>query len=275
MIDSHVHIDFENLESELEKYIKKAKEKNIEEFTITNHIMLPVSHPNYFIENNKVFMKDKSFLKCSLVALDVQKYFEVISTKANQNIKIGVEMDYLEDYEKVIKAFIANVPFDLVLGSLHVLEGHSVSRKGDMQKLLTNFSAIDLHKKYFTNLRKLVKSEMCDVLSHVDLIRKHSPNVSFKEYAEEAITLIDDLLEHDIGIEINNSGYRFIGDSYPTFEFLTLCRHKGIEKVTIGSDAHKVGKLGENLEKSIEKLKKVGYKRIVKFKNRQPQYIDL
>ena len=36
MIDSHVHIDFERIDSELELYIKEAEKRNIEEFTITN-----------------------------------------------------------------------------------------------------------------------------------------------------------------------------------------------------------------------------------------------
>ena len=70
-------------------------------------------------------------------------------------------------------------------------------------------------------------------------------------------------------------GYKFIDDSYPSLEFLMLCKERGLEKITIGSDAHIVENLGEHLEKAVEKLKFAGYKKIVKFKNRQPEYIDI
>lgn len=275
MIDSHVHIDFEKIESELEIYIKKAKEKNIEEFTVTNHIMLPLPNPHYIIKDNKIFLKDMSFLKCSLITPDIERYITAIKAKEHSNVTLGTEIDYFENYEDEIKRFIGLIPFDLVLGSLHILEGYNVSRKKETKELLTKMPVVEVYKKYFTELRKLVKSKMFDIVCHADLIRKHSGKVDFKEYATEVAALIDDLLENDTGIEVNASGYAFIGDSYPSVEFLVLCKQKGLEKITIGSDAHKVEGLGENLERVIKKLKEAGYNRIVKFKNRQPQYINI
>ena len=275
MIDNHVHIDFDNLESELEKYIEKAKEIGLAEFTITNHIMVPLHDSHFTIKDDKIFLKDGSFLKCSLISPNAYEYSKIITTKGNSNIHIGAEIHYLEHHEQEIRNFLKIMPFDLVLGSLHVMKGYSVSREKDMKELLTKVSTPNIYRQYFTELKKLVKSGLFDIVSHPDLVRKHTEKIGFHNYAEEAIDLIDVILEEDIGIEVNSAGYRFIGDSYPTIEFLTLCRRKGLEKVTIGSDAHTAEQLGHGLGKVVEKLKKAGYKRIVKFKNRRPEYIDI
>lgn len=277
MIDSHVHIDFERIESELELYLKKAQETNIKEFTITNHIIFPIPSSDYVIRENKVFLKDMSFLKCSLIEPEIKHYVTAVKRKEHSNVHLGAEIDYNEYYENELREYIQMLelyhPFDLILGSLHFLDGHCISRKIEMKSFSKKMPIIDIYKKYFTKLRSLVKSKLFDVVSHVDLIRKHSKQVNFNDYAPEVLILIDDLLENNMGIEVNTSGHIFVNDSYPSIEFLALCKEKGLEKITIGSDAHKVEKLGENLEKAIEKLKKVGYSKIVKFKNRKPEYI--
>lgn len=276
MIDSHVHIDFGGIESELELYVKKAQERNIEEFTITNHVIFPIPSPDYLIKGKKVFLrKDLSFLKCSLTAPDLKRYIATVKMK-RPDVCLGAEIDYSERYENELRMFIGLLPnFDLVLGALHFLDGHCISRKVEMENFSNEVPIVSIYKKYFTKLRGLVKSRLFDVVSHVDLIRKHSEHVSFNDYALEIDTLINDLLENDVGIEVNTSGYAFINDSYPSIEFLSLCKEKGLEKITIGSDAHTAEKLGERLEKAVEKLKKVGYDKIVKFKNRKPDYIPI
>ncbi len=276
MIDSHVHINFEDIESELEKYIKEAEKKDIQEFTITNHVLLPsIPFSDYIIKDNKVFLKDLSFLKCSLTTADIKRYVTVIKKKESSNVYLGAEVDYQEHYEDEIRKFLSMHPFDLVLGSLHFVDGHCISRKMEMKSFLDRVPVVYAYRKYFTQLRDLVKSKLFDVVSHIDLVRKYSKPVRFYEYSNEASILIDDLLENDTGIEVNTSGYAFMKDSYPSIEFLSLCKEKGLDRITIGSDAHVVENLGQNLEKAVEKLKFVGYDKIVKFKKRKPEYISL
>lgn len=276
MIDSHVHVDFEKIESELETYTKKAEEKNIEEFTVTNHIILPnIPSPDYVIRKNRVFLKDLSFLKCSLVTADIKRYVTAIKRKEPSGIYLGAEIDYNEKHEAEIKSFIEMHPFDILLGSIHFLDGYCISRKKEMKSLEQKSPTLEIYKRYFTKQRSLIKSKLFDVVAHIDLVRKHSEPVNFHDYEQEAVRVIYDLLENDVGIEVNTSGYAFMGDSYPSLEFLLKCKEKGMDKITVGSDAHAVEKLGENLEKAIERLRFVGYKKIVKFKNRQPEYINI
>lgn len=276
LIDSHVHIDFEKIESELEQYLREAESKNISEFTITDHIILPnIPVYDYIIKGGKVFLKDLSFLKCSLTTTDIKRYVTTVKKKEASNVHLGAEIDYNEHFEDKIKNFLGMHPFDIVLGSLHFLEGYCISRKMEMKSYSSKVPVLDIYKKYFTELRKLARSRIFDVLSHVDLVRKHLEPVKFEDYYEEASALVNDLLENNTGIEVNTSGYAFMNDSYPSTEFLALCKKKGLDKITVGSDAHTAASLGENLEKAIEKLKHVGYDKIVKFKKRKPEYISL
>jgi len=276
LVDSHVHIDFDQIESELESYLKEAEKRNIKEFAVTDHILIPtVPFPDYIIKDNKVFLKDLSFLKCSLTTADIKRYVTVLKKKESLNVSLGAEIDYQENHEDKIKSFLEMHPFDIVLGSLHFLEGHCLSRKIEMKSYENKIPTLEIYKKYFKRMRNLIKSRLFDVVSHIDLVRKHSDPIKFGDYYDEASTVIDDLLENNVGIEVNTSGYVFMNDSYPSTDFLALCKKKGIDKVTIGSDAHKVEYLGQNLEKAVEKLRHVGYDRIVKFKNRKPEYVLL
>ncbi len=276
LIDSHVHIDFDRIESELEQYLREAESKNISEFTVTDHIILPnIPVYDYIIKGGKVFLKDLSFLKCSLTTMDIKRYVTTVKKKEASNVHLGAEIDYNEYCEDKIREFLEMHPFDIVLGSLHFLDGYCISRKMEMKSYSSKVPVLDIYKKYFTELRKLAQSKIFDVLSHVDLVRKHSEPVKFDDYSEEVSVLINDLLENDTGIEVNTSGYAFMNDSYPSTDFLALCKKKGLDKITIGSDAHKAENLGQNLEKAVEKLKHVGYDKIVKFKKRKPEYISL
>ena len=276
MIDNHVHIDFDRVESELEVYVQKAEEKCLRAITITNHIILPnIPTSNYVVRDKKVFLKDLSFLKCSLVTPDIKRYVTAIKKKESSNVYLGAEIDYEENHEKETKEFIDMHPFDLILGSLHFLDGYHIARKLEMEIFTSKVPTAEIYKKYFNKLQSLVKSKLFDIVSHVDLVRKHSKPINFKEYKLEASMFIDSLLENDVGIEVNTSGHAFIGDSYPTLEFLGLCKEKGLEKVTIGSDAHQVEMLGRGLEEAIRKLKIAGFEKIVKFKNRQPEYLNI
>jgi len=276
LIDSHVHIDFDKIESELESYLREAESKNISEFTITDHIILPnIPVYDYIIKGGKVFLKDLSFLKCSLTTMDIKRYVNTVKKKEASNVRLGAEIDYNEHCEDKIKDFLMMHPFDVVLGSLHFLDGYCISRKMEMKSYSNKIPILEIYKKYFTKMRKLAQSKLFDIISHVDLVRKHSEPVKFEDYYEEASTLINDLLENNTGIEVNTSGYAFMNDSYPSTEFLALCKEKGLDKVTIGSDAHKAEDLGQNLEKAVEKLKHVGYDKIVKFKKRKPEYMPI
>lgn len=276
LVDSHVHIDFDRIESELESYLKEAEKKDIKEFTVTDHIILPnIPFYDYVIKGGKVFLKDRSFLKCSLTTADIKRYVTILKGKEASNVCLGAEIDYHEHCEDKIRDFLEMHPFDIVLGSLHFLDGHCISRKIEMKSYSNKIPVVDIYKKYFTKMRKLAKSRLFDVISHVDLVRKHSEPVKFGDYYEEASTLVNDLLENSTGIEVNTSGYAFMNDSYPSTDFLALCKKRGLDKVTIGSDAHKAEDLGQNLEKAIEKLKHVGYDKIVKFKKRKPEYMPI
>lgn len=277
MIDSHVHIDFDNIEEELNNYIKKAKEIGIQTFTVTDHVIISNAHtPNFKVKENKVYLKDMAFLKCSLISPQIQKYIDAIQEKAKEfDIRIGAEVDHIEKYEKATKEFLESYPFDLVLGSLHFVNDYSIGRKQEMSNFTQNIPTVEIYKQYFGRLTSMIESKLFDVVSHIDLIRKHTDYVEFRAYKEDAERTIDLLLENDVGLEVNTSGHAFIVDSYPTMEFLDLCNKKGLKKITIGSDAHRVENLGDDLERALAKLKIVGYDKICSFRNRKPEYTEI
>jgi histidinol-phosphatase (PHP family) len=66
-----------------------------------------------------------------------------------------------------------------------------------------------------------------------------------------------------------------VGDSYPSLEFLKICKNFGVKIVTVGSDTHSPSNLGFCIERGVEKLKKAGYDRIHLFNQRKPKELLL
>ena len=71
------------------------------------------------------------------------------------------------------------------------------------------------------------------------------------------------------GMEINTSGFDRVGEFLPSAPFIKRFKELGGEIVTVGSDAHDIGRVGQYSAEAIEILRNVfGY--VCTFENRTP-----
>ncbi len=255
-IDYHTH-PLSHLEYEVKPYhnknilsnfIKKAKQKGIKEIGFSDHDEF-ITEFNW---KNLFYIKEKS----------------------NINVKLGIEIDYINSKENKIKKIVNRYDFDYVIGSVHKVNNWPVDHP-DYKNKYKEWDISALYIEYFNNIKKLVKSNLFDIIGHLDLIKIFNYKISEKKLDD----IIDELLliikEHNIAIEINTNGLnKPVKEIYPSYKIINKIVEMNIP-ITFGSDAHRYERVGENIEMVYKKLKELGCNKIATFNNRQRRDIDV
>jgi histidinol-phosphatase (PHP family) len=272
LIDYHLHtavtIDGKMNETQA---CEREIQLGIREIAFTNHVML--TQPDYTVS-----------------LADFAKHWEQVQACQQRypglSIRLGLEVDYYEDREDEVAAAITQYeatigrPLDLVLGSVHHLNGVFFSHKQDAPAFYKNNSVSSLYYDYFILAAKAVRSGLFDVMAHPDQIKKYegeySSHLPFEEYRDVVEPYLDAVLENNIGLEVNTKGYKLkLGEAYPTVDMLKLylAKAKELRKepiITLGSDAHKVEDVGGFLSKGAAMLKELGQDSVVCFEKHKP-----
>jgi histidinol-phosphatase (PHP family) len=180
----------------------------------------------------------------------------------------GVEADFYPGCEPVLEELISVQELDLVLGSIHFLNGWGF----DDPDQLPVWKLVDIEdtwERYFALLERLVDSGLFDVVAHMDLPKKfgHRPDTSFIKALAEPV--LDRIALKGMALEVNTSGLRKpVGEVYPSREILLMAKERDIP-ICLGSDAHSPKEVGWMFEGAIQLLKELGFRHHVRFKNRK------
>jgi histidinol-phosphatase (PHP family) len=268
LVDYHMHtaVTTDGNMNEREA-CERAVLLGIREIAFTNHLML--KQPKYFMSRQACLTHWERIQEC-------QEQFPVLS------IRLGVEMDYYPDREQDIAATLHDYeqllerPFDLVLGSVHELNGIFFSNKLQAPKLYADRDPISLYGEYFAVATQAVRSGLFDVMAHPDLIKKYtyelSPPAPFSGYRHAVELYVDALVETGVGMELNTKGLKLkVDEAYPSNELLELylskARAAGVDPIlTLGSDAHHMDEVGDHLLEGAAIFRSLGVKTISTFK---------
>ncbi|HML02549.1 MAG TPA: histidinol-phosphatase HisJ family protein [Candidatus Bathyarchaeia archaeon] len=188
-------------------------------------------------------------------------------------LKVGLEVDYIQDYEERIKKILGALAFDYLIGSVHFVDGWAF----DDPTQVANFQKwnIDkLYRAYFSLIGECAQSKLFDVIAHIDLIKKfgHKPK---GDITDTLIQTIEALKKGNVCVEVNTNGLHApCHEIYPKKSFLKLCFEHGIP-ATLGSDAHSPENVGQEFDKALTLLREVGYTQIARLTKRKRELIDL
>lgn len=257
MIDLHIHsntsLDNKNT---IKGIYNTAEEKGIKCICITNH------HEFNDTTNLELTLSDEQIRNCRK---------EISKLKGNTKILFGVEMGYDEDNENNIKSFLHKNKFDFVIGSVHSVEGLSVSVSRNKGK----FSP-DALEEYFRLLKKAITFGEFDVIGHLDIFVKTLKYPDFQTLKPHWEEVADLLLKHNTGFEINTSRHLQVPDGfYPHPRIIEFLIQKGIKTITYGSDAHDYERIGHNYDKTVALLKSLGINQLCIFTKRKPSFMDI
>ncbi|MFD0695072.1 histidinol-phosphatase [Paenibacillus sp. GCM10027628] len=189
------------------------------------------------------------------------------------DVLLGVESDFFPEHAEIYRQEYKKYPFDYIIGSVHLSGGVSIFNRNRWKKL-NDAQKVEHKEEYYRLISESARAGMFHILGHIDAMKGFYP-----EFSNISTPKVNDTLkvigECGVAIEINTSGKtKDVGGWYPSDEILERALHYGVE-VTFGSDAHIPSRVGDEWNEVSAKLKEIGYKHWVYFKNQQKQVVPL
>lgn len=262
--DVHMHCGFSNdSETRPEDMVESAIAKGLSLICFTDHY-------------------DKDNLDWGDEAIfDVESYFQKMIELQEEyrdqiDIRIGAEIGmqpYLAEY---YQNFIAQHPFDFVIGSVHSVLEHDVALD-----FFQKHSDPEGYKIYFEEmLQDVQKIKSYDVLGHLDYIVRYSNQGSkgfdLNDYMDIIEEILKQVIAHGKGIEMNMSGLKYgLGAPHPQPEIIKRYRELGGEIITVGADGHIPEHIAYDYHLADDILKSCGFKYYTEFKGRKPLFVKI
>lgn len=187
-------------------------------------------------------------------------------------IRAGVECGESHLYRSQVERLLSANEYDFVLGSIHWADGRPVFDD-------TFFDGLTLDEGvalYFDELIELARGGTYDVLAHIDIVRR----AVYRRFGNQTLDLrphegrvrqaLRIVAERGKGIEIN-TGYlrKGMGDPGPSVEMLGWFREEGGQIVTLGSDSHRPGQVGDGFQMARDMLRQAGFEQPATFERRK------
>lgn len=267
--DLHTHHDrCGHASGTIEDYVKSAIEAGISAIGISDH-------SPYFAHEH-----DHPQPGIAMARSEFPNYIaEVLRLKAKYEGKIevllGVESDYYPDHIDLYRSTYERYPFDYIIGSVHQTRGVSIFNRTRWKKLPEDRHAEE-KRHYYELIRQSADSGVFQVLGHIDAMKGYYPGFADIAGAEDAIDeALRAVARNDIALEINTSGKtKDCGGWYPTDALLERALHYGAD-VTFGSDAHVPGRVGDEWDDVQRRLREIGFKRWVYYRQKHKVVVTL
>lgn len=216
LADTHVHSIYSyDGQIRLEKGIKRAVELGLKYIAFTEHAEFDQISLKQFLNRFACYSEEIDILQ--------GKYPEIKLIK-------GLEISNPERHLKELE-IINTLDLDYILGSNHILP-----KENTKKEILI----------YYKRILEIIKNGGIDTLAHLDYIkRRFSDSFVPSEIFEEIFSY---LINSKIALEINTSALRRKGiESFPSSDKLELYKKLGGTLVTLGSDAHRVEEIYDNI----------------------------
>ncbi len=263
--DTHIHTSYSgDSDAAPEEVVKKAIELGLPGICITDHLDLD-------------FPETPGF-----VPLDEEGYDAGIRHLQEQYrdtypVCFGIEMGLQPHLAQAHRDFLDAHDFDFVIGSSHAVHGFDPYNPSFYE----GRDESDAYWEYFKSITENIPAfDDFDVYGHLDYVVRYGPtqnqHYSYAQYREIIDEILQLLIEHGKGIELNTAGFRYcLGHPNPTEDILARYRELGGEIVTVGSDAHRPEDIAYAFDRVPAILKDCGFSYYTIFRGRKPEFIKL
>jgi histidinol-phosphatase (PHP family) len=265
VIDLHLHTSrCGHATGTVAEFVEAGRAAGIGVMCFTDHLPMPESYPQHYTMGAG---------ELDAYMSDVRAAAKDSKAAGGPEILCGIEADWLPGSMDVFRDLVASRDFDMVLGSVHFVDGWAF----DDPDLVERYATVDvdaLWDRYFAEVAAAAGSGLFDAIAHPDLVKKFGffPSVDATEWYERAASA---LAESGCAVEVNTAGLRKpVGEIYPSLPMLRACRRYGVPATT-GSDAHVPGEVGAGLASARALLRDAGYDSLVVFRNRRAEEVPL
>jgi histidinol-phosphatase (PHP family) len=259
MFDYHVHTGYsQDTDVPVSAQLDAAVMAGLQEICFTDHVDFDL------IVEGKPFYPpaDLNALKEELRSL--APLYPSVTVKRGAEVSLSDER-----CAKDAHAYIKSADLDFVIGSLHVIDGIDTYTN----EFYEGKTKMQAYRMYLTTLANVIRtnSYFC-VMGHYDFVTKHAPYPDRSLSYSFAPNIFDDIFTYLIQsgktLELNTSAWlnspKWGFDVYKRFSEL------GGEFVTIGSDAHRTGRVGARFDEACELLRAAGIRYIATYDKMKP-----
>ncbi|OFV83098.1 MAG: hypothetical protein A2Y78_05650 [Acidobacteria bacterium RBG_13_68_16] len=211
---------------------------------------------------------------------DLPRYVEDVLVMAARyrgriEVLLGVEADYIAGREEALVRLLEVYPFDVVLGSVHFVDGWLVDAPSSLARLDQGQAEVDrVWGRYTELLIAAAGSGLFDVLAHLDLPKKfgHRPSVPFAGRQSEVVAAV---AASRCAVELSSAGRRRpVGEDYPAPDVLRELASVGVPFV-LSSDAHVPTEVGFGFAELAANARAVGVDEVLVFGRRRGKPVSL
>lgn len=241
--DHHIHTRYCNhAVGEMEEYVLTAIEKGLRSITFLEHLECGLSYSPCIWLPPELFQR--YFAEGEQLR---EKYADQIT------VRLGAEVGYNPGAVDKLLAMLDAFPFAHRGLSCHFFyDGkehlNMLSRRTDHIQKIADFGAEPILDAYFNNLIQGCQDIPCDKLCHLDAALRHNTPVLTEYHYELIEELFTVMVEKNIALEVNTSGYELRPQPYPTLTLVQRAQQFGIPLI-IGSDAHRPEQVGRYFER--------------------------
>ena len=273
--DNHNHSTFSpDSKSSVEEIVRSAMAGGLAGIAITDHY--DIDAPSRDQEFS--FDPAKQQAEIDRVTIELAPQMQRSGFQVMKGIEVGLQPGSMQQ----IKDFTGKYKFDTVIASIHFVDGTD-PYKG------TYYTDKD-HKEAFSHtLEVMYKTAVdfrdFDILGHYDYVARYSPygpgcrDITLAQYGDWIEPILKFLAQEGKTFEINTKTYKNHKGYVPVLDTAILKRFRelGGDALSLGSDSHATDRIGDEFEKYAYIAKECGFRYLVYFRERKPQYykIDL
>ncbi|PPQ48556.1 histidinol-phosphatase [Paenibacillus peoriae] len=254
----------------LEEYVQQGIRLGLDQLGLSDHMpLLHVKPADYYPE---MAMPMEELPRYVEECLELKERF-----KGQIDIRVGLEGDYIEGWEREIEDIITAYPWDYVIGSVHFLGEWDVT---DFRQVhhWEGKNVLEVYRTYYDAVSKAAATGLYDIMGHLDVIKRfgyHPKPEEMEELRELERSALSAVARSGRVMELNASGLsKPCAEMFPSRRMLEEAFSLGIP-LTVGSDAHDPAKLSEHLEKARSLLYEVGYRELAVFQHRERSLVPL
>jgi histidinol-phosphatase (PHP family) len=250
----------------VEDYIQSAMRAGLQVIGISEHSPFFAKSEDHSSPGSA--MAVSQFPHYVMEVLQLKKKYE-----GTIEVLLGVESDYFLEHEELYRRHYSKYPFDYIIGSVHYINGvHLFNKKRWIDGISPNIA--EDKNLYYHLIQQSAKSGLFDIIGHVDAMKGFFPtwNEVHPDLPDRTLKVI---AESGMAIEVNTSGMRKpCKQWFPSDDLLERAFYYAIP-VTFGSDSHTPEHVGEERELVAERLKEIGYREWIFFRQRKRQTVAL
>lgn len=267
MMNYHAHDDASSDGvAELARHVEAASAAGVVHLCTTNHVEVLEDDGSWSVELEEARPR---FLAEIAAAEALRERFPAVT------LGVGAEFEYRPAWRERLDALAEQVPFDLVLGSVHVVDGYNVSGGPEPARYFGERDMDEAYARYFETVLEMLEWGGFDVLGHLDLVTRygHDHYGAWRPERHEELlrAVLETAADAGVGIEVNASGaFQSPGRPYPDATILGWAREAGVPFLTVGADSHRPEHVARGLATALEAAERAGWEELTLFRGRAP-----